>query len=69
MAETLGPMCYAFLDYGDHNVFDKDGLQTKNFIVSNITQDANPTVTVHEDKRHSFEDGDFVEFREVEGME
>jgi ubiquitin-activating enzyme E1 len=25
-------------------------------------------VTVHEDKRHSFQDGDYVVFREVEGM-
>lgn len=23
---------------------------------------------MHEDKRHSFQDGDFVKFREVEGM-
>jgi len=23
---------------------------------------------VHEDKRHSFQDGDYVKFREVEGM-
>ena len=25
-------------------------------------------MTVHEDKRHKFEDGDYVQFREVEGM-
>jgi ubiquitin-activating enzyme E1 len=34
----------------------------------NATQ-ANPCIiTVHEDKRHKFQDGDYVQFREVEGM-
>jgi len=54
LAETLGPMVYAFLDYGKHVIFDADGEQTKPFIISSITQDENPTVTVHEDKRHTF---------------
>lgn len=69
ISETLGLMTYAFLDYGDNfKVNDKDGEQTKQFIVVNVEQGENPTVTVHEDKRHSFQDGDYVKFVEVEGM-
>ena len=62
-------MVYTFVDFGNHTIFDADGEQTKQFIVSNITQDEQATVTVHEDKRHSYQDGDYVVFREVEGME
>jgi hypothetical protein len=47
-------MVYAFVDFGTHTIFDEDGEQTKQFIVSNITQDEQATVTVHEDKRHSY---------------
>lgn len=64
-----GPWGYTFLDYGEQfQINDADGEETKSFIVVNITQ-ANPAiVTVHEDKRHKFQDGDYVQFREVEGM-
>ena len=68
LAETLGAMVYTFVDYGNHVIFDADGEHTKQFIISNITQEEKPTVTVHEDKRHSYKDGDHVVFREVEGM-
>jgi len=37
LCETLGPMCYAFLDYGKHTIFDDDGERTHQFIVSSIT--------------------------------
>ena len=62
LAETLGAMVYSFVDYGNHTVFDADGEMTKQFIISSITQDEKPTVTVHEDKRHSYCDGDYVVF-------
>jgi len=69
LTETLGLAGYTFLDYGtDFMVTDKDGEQTRQFIVINIEQGENPAVTVHEDKRHSYQDGDFVKFVEVEGM-
>lgn len=69
LAETLGLACYTFLDYGKKfMVTDKDGEQTRQFIVINIEQGEKPAVTVHEDKRHTFQDGDFVKFVEVEGM-
>lgn len=70
MSETLGLAGYTFLDYGENFIVsDKDGEQTRQFIVINIEQGEKPAVTVHEDKRHTFQDGDFVKFVEVEGME
>ena len=69
LSETLGAAGYAFLDFGDkHMVSDANGEQTKSFIISNISQDEQGLLTVHEDKRHSFEDGDYVKIVEVEGM-
>jgi len=66
---TLGPWGYAFVDYGkEHIVTDHDGEQTKSFIVTMIEKGKETRVTVHEDKRHIFQEGDYVEFREVEGM-
>jgi ubiquitin-activating enzyme E1 len=41
---------------------------TRQFVVSFITKGETTEVTVHEDKRHSFEEGDYVVLREVEGM-
>jgi ubiquitin-activating enzyme E1 len=69
LCETMGLTGYAFLDYGNNFIVtDKDGEMTKQFIVSSIEQTENPVVYVHEDKRHSYQDGDFVKFVEVEGM-
>lgn len=69
LSETLGAAGYTFLDYGDqHLVSDADGEQTKSFIVTQITSEERATVTVHEDKRHSYQEGDHVKFVEVEGM-
>ena len=57
------------MDYGvDFNINDADGEDTKSFIVVNATQTNPCIVTVHEDKRHKFQDGDYVKFNEVEGM-
>lgn len=69
LSETLGLLSYAFTDFGEkHGVSDADGEQCKSFIVSNISNDEQAMVTVHEDKRHSYQEGDFVKFTEVEGM-
>lgn len=68
-SQTFGPWGFAFVDYGDsHIVTDHNGEQTKNFVVSMIEKGEKTLVTVHEDKRHIYEEGDFVTFREVEGM-
>jgi ubiquitin-activating enzyme E1 len=69
-SQTFGPWGFAFVDYGDnHVVTDHNGEQTKNFVVSMIEKGEKTLVTVHEDKRHIYEEGDSVTFREVEGME
>ena len=69
-SQTFGPWGFAFVDHGDkHVVTDHNGEATKNFVVSMIEKGAEHTVvTVHEDKRHIYEEGDSVIFREVEGM-
>jgi ubiquitin-activating enzyme E1 len=68
-AESWGPAGYAFVDYGtDFVVFDKNGEEAKSFIVASVTQDTAGVVTVHEEKRHTYEDGDYVTFHEIQGM-
>ncbi len=68
VVQNLGVSGWAFVDFGEKfTIFDKDGEQTKDFIVSQISNDG--IITIHEDKRHSFEDGDCVVFRELRGME
>lgn len=55
LSETLGAAGYTFLDYGEqHLISDADGEQTKSFIVTSITNEEQATITVHEDKRHSY---------------
>jgi ubiquitin-activating enzyme E1 len=70
LTQNLGAYGYAFLDYGNKfMVNDADGEETKSFIVTSVNKEKDhAVVTVHEDKRHKFQDGDFVKFREVEGM-
>ena len=69
LSENLGLANYAFLDYGpEFVVTDKDGEATKQFIVSSIEKCVDPIMFVHDDKRHSYQDGDYVKFVEVEGM-
>ena len=69
-SQTFGPWGYGFLDYGDeHLCTDPDGEAVKNYIVTLIVKGSEKTViTTHEDKRHIYQEGDYVEFREVEGM-
>jgi ubiquitin-activating enzyme E1 len=55
LTENLGLLGYAFLDYGEnHKIFDHDGENCKSFMVVSITNEEKATVTVHEDKRHSY---------------
>lgn len=45
-------------------MFDKDGEPTKQYIVTSVNKNEKNelVVTVHEDKRHSYQDGDWVKF-------
>ena len=66
---TLGTWGYTFLDYGkEHIVTDHDGEQTKSFIVTMIEKGEKTKIIVHEDKRHSYHEEDYVVLHEVEGM-
>ena len=57
------------MDFGkEHIVTDNDGEATKSFIVTLIEKGAKTKVTLHEDKRHIYQEGDYVVLREVEGM-
>jgi ubiquitin-activating enzyme E1 len=69
LSTTFGPSGFTFVDYGkDFIVTDADGEETKSFIVANATQGNPCIINVHEDKRHKFQDGDYVTFKEVQGM-
>lgn len=65
----LGAYGFCFSDFGErHVITDADGENTHQFVVSYIEKGKETVVTVHEDKRHSFNEGDYVQIREVEGM-
>lgn len=67
-AGTVGLLGYVIVDFGDnHKVFDKNGEQNKQVLISSIDEEG--CVTTQEDKRHDFEEGDLVKFTEVIGME
>lgn len=69
LCENLGLLGYAFTDFGDkHGITDADGEQCKSFMVVSVSQEEQAVVTVHEDKRHTYQEGDHVKFVEVEGM-
>jgi ubiquitin-activating enzyme E1 len=60
-AAGVGPWGFCFVDYGDsHIVNDQDGENTKQFVLSHILNGEKTLVTVHEDKRHSYQEGDYV---------
>lgn len=67
---VLGLYGFTFVDFGSNFVcLDATGEDPKTSIISHISNEANGVVTTHEDKRHGFEDGDTVVFKEVKGME
>ncbi|CAE7324718.1 UBA1 [Symbiodinium natans] len=58
-----------FVDYGESfTCRDKDGEEPRSAIVSGVTLENPGTVHTHQDRRHGFNDGDWVVFREVQGM-
>jgi ubiquitin-activating enzyme E1 len=70
LTQSLGAYGMAFVDFGkDFKCNDNNGEEPKTFNVVSITQDKEAICTVHEDKRHTFGDGDYVRFIEVEGMD
>lgn len=68
-ADSFGLVGRAFVDYGDSfTVRDQDGEEPRNAIIAGITQEKLGIVHTHEQRRHGFQDGDHVAFKEVEGM-
>ena len=68
-AGNLGLYGFTFVDYGDeHKVHDQNGEENRSAIIVGITKDSEGLVYSHEDKRHGFEDGDYITFKEVKGM-
>lgn len=66
-ANLAGLFGLLFVDFGrDFTVIDQTGEEPHQGIVSDIESDG--TVTMLDDNRHGLEDGDYVKFREIEGM-
>lgn len=66
--ETHGLFGSAFVDLGkEFTVIDQTGEEPRTGIVSDIEPDG--TVTMLDDNRHGLEDGNYVKFSEVEGLE
>lgn len=71
LAETFGVFGYAFCDFGDEFVVvDANGEEPTSAMVATIDNTVEPAVvTCLEDTRHGLEDGDYVRFTEVGGMD
>ncbi|KAK0718121.1 hypothetical protein B0T26DRAFT_676325 [Lasiosphaeria miniovina] len=68
VADTFGLFGSVFCDFGKHfTVIDSTGENPVNGIVAGIDEEG--LVSALDETRHGFEDGDFVTFSEVEGME
>lgn len=58
-----------FVDFGDQFIcHDADGEEPKEVIIAGITHESPATVHTHTDKLLPFQDGDYIVFREVQGM-
>lgn len=68
--QVSGLFCYAFCDFGKEFVVrDTNGEQPISKLIASISNDNPGVVTVHDESRHGLEDGDFVTFSEVKGMD
>lgn len=68
-ADCFGVAGSVFVDFGDEfTCSDKDGEEPRNAIMAGVTKENPGTVHTHSDRRHGFQDGDWVKFREVQGM-
>lgn len=66
-ADIKGLFGQLFVDLGEtFSVIDPNGEEPATGIVSDIEKDG--TVTMLDDSRHGLQDGDYVKFKEVEGM-
>lgn len=69
VADTKGLFGQLFCDFGaEFSVSDTNGEQPISNMVASITKDVEGVVTCLDETRHGMEDGDHVEFSEVQGM-
>lgn len=67
--ETRGVFSNIFCDFGKQfEVVDTNGEQAPSLIVTSVSQENPPVVTVVDEQRVPFSDGDSVTFTEVQGM-
>lgn len=70
IAETRGLFAKVFCDFGESfTIYDQDGTQPISTMIASITHDAQGVVTCLDETRHGFNDGDYVTFSEVQGMQ
>ncbi|SPP74032.1 blast:Ubiquitin-like modifier-activating enzyme 1 [Drosophila guanche] len=70
IADTRGLFAKVFCDFGDSfTIYDQDGVQPVSTMIASITHDAQGVVTCLDETRHGFNDGDYVTFSEVQGMQ
>lgn len=68
-ANSLGLCGSIFVDFGDSfNVFDGNGEEPKSAIIAKITKGKETTITCLAEKLLPFQEGDYVMFREIQGM-
>lgn len=67
--ECFGACGYGFVDFGEEFVvYDRTGEENKAYYIADITQGNPGVVTIHEEMRNTLQDGDYVVFKEVQGM-
>mmetsp|Transcript_100648 Transcript_100648/g.285194 ORF Transcript_100648/g.285194 Transcript_100648/m.285194 type:complete len:1034 (-) Transcript_100648:329-3430(-) len=68
-ADCFGVAGSVFVDFGESfSCRDKDGEEPRSAIVAGVAQESPGTVHTHHERRHGFQDDDWVVFREVQGM-
>lgn len=69
-ADTRGLFGQIFCDFGEKfTVMDTNGESPLSAMIAGVTKDVEGIVTCLDESRHGLEDGDFVTFSEVVGME
>lgn len=68
-ADVKGVFSFIFNDFGkEFEVFDTNGELPLSLVVTSVSQENPGVVTVLDEQRIPFEDGDFVTFSEIQGM-
>ena len=67
----LGLVCGIFVDFGNHIIIDEKGKETKTYYVKNISKDKEGLViidSIQNTEKLDMGDGNYVTFKNVEGM-